>query len=356
MVIRRIILFFGVVLLFSQAALASDYVPFEYVIVKGDSVSKVALKLTNSLNYKRDGIVVVTKTGQVRPQAKIDHIEPGWKIQFNPIFITTKQVTESKGKTLAQVCAGSSDPRCVRKVAKLNSITRRQINNPLTGNVYALPGMVTALAVSNPVSVPVPIVVKTETTQTTHVPVAPASSAGPIPIPPIIGPRHPPSSSLPPASSSSDPPTAFIYAIGVLAIIGIFILGIDWNLYIKKVRSDSALQTRLADIRLNQLRETKTCIQEFVSKFETFFKRYLNPNANTVEILPEYLPWNGRGVIRIVPRKGGYPNLTNHKVDLDCDLAKFNATFPEESFRFEEPFIDDKPGVCVPFVHAGGEL
>ncbi len=396
-------LFFAVVcLLFPSLCSAADYVT--HVIKKGENVSKIVLKLTGSNNYLKDGIVVAIivngkDTGRVRPKEELGVVYPGWEVRIKTDFAKTEPVKGSAGKTFAQVCKGSSDLRCAQKLALLNgNITSKmskrdiasRLSKTLTDDVYALPGMLAASTVSAQVPVQVPVVAKVETPQPTKAPAAPAPAEVPVPPPAVAAPRVTPASAAdkppdkPPSaataaadqpaavaadqpaavaadqaassSSNSSPPTALIYIIAAAAIVGVIVLGIAWHLYIKKARADNALQAGLADIRLEELRELKGRVQEFVSRFEMFFKHYLNANANSVEILPEYLPWNGKGVIRIVPQKGNYPNLTNHKVDLDCDLAKFNETFPNEPFTFKEPFVDDKPGVCVPFVHAGGDL
>lgn len=341
---RILILFFGILLLCSQAVLAADHVPFEYVIVKGDTVSEVVLKLTNSLKYRRDGIVVVTRSGKVRPSAKLDHIQPEWKILIDQSYITTVKVLESKGRTLAQVCSGSADPGCVRKLSRLN--TEWHITRPLARDVFALPGMVTALAVSAPVSAATPVVAKAETPQPTPVTVASAQAAVPVP-PSTDGDPSPPPPPLHPPSSSSSSPLLWLIPLGIIAL-GL----LAWLIYTRYQRKllARAEQARLAEIQ----RE----MEGDAWLFEESFKSRLNPSSNEVSLEWHYNPQGKQFETHITPVKGNYPNLTNHRVNLEHDLVVIGREFASKNpkLKIGTPYNLTTEGVGVPFAYDGGEM
>jgi hypothetical protein len=117
------VLFVALCVLFPGLASAA-----EYTIHKGEIVSQIVLKLTGNPDFRRDGISVVTDHGRAIARSKFDYVRPDWKVVVEDKLIKTVRVERSAGKTLAQVCNSSVDPRCVPKLAKLNSIVTSRMS------------------------------------------------------------------------------------------------------------------------------------------------------------------------------------------------------------------------------------
>ena len=309
------ILFFVIVALFPRAATA-DYVKGE--IGKGRWVSHIVFELTGDTNYKKDGITVVATGGRVVPQAKWDVVQSGWEVRIDPSLVKTKQVAKSEGKTLLQVCEGSLDPRCVRKLASLNNIRGRQISLPLVKNIMALPTMV-----ASSVELVSPKVERTEVANLATNPVVPAVAAV-VPAPNAVAPTpHPNSASssssiihpppLLPSSRLSPSYNELWLIIGLIALVATFPVAKRAQHYI--------LQRRMKGLVVRFVYAYRAASSQFSNDF--VWKAQYDPEKKEFAFLIRPEPYEYLA----------FPNLRSH----GADFVKLVKKIMEVNFT-QDPF------------------
>lgn len=350
-------------LLVPQMVFAADVT---YVIAEGEFVSGIVKKLTDSPNWQRNGIKVLTKRGKLVPKDQVDRVLPDWQVVIDESLIKTQKIAGSAGKTLVQICEDSSKPNCVRRLARLNGIPKRRVVRPLVADVYALPELVPSLSASKRIDKPAEVVPAPApsafvpvTVPTAPVSVTPPAAAVPkMAVPVVSVPQTQPKAKIivdPPAAQnpiwSYLTPMSVVTGVVVIAFLGIGVTSAQKK--ISQYRAEA--RERQVSIAEEERRATiQTKMKEFASRFEAAFQRGLNFSSNAVEMNTEYDFPHQRFRTRVMRVKGTYPNLSNHAENLRHDLEVIGQELSDLPFTIGEP-VEKPTGVVIPFAYNGGK-
>jgi hypothetical protein len=318
--VKKVLLTLLALLALAASAEAREVI---HVVASGDTVSQVVLTMTGSANWHRAGITVVTNHGHEVSRTKFDRILPGWQVRIAEDLVKSHLIAQSAGKTLAELCEGSADPRCVHRLAKLNGLKRSRIAKPLVHDIYALSNGIPAT-----VTLPAPAAA----------PTAPTTLAPP---------KAAVESAVTPAPAASWYKRPGVWAIGILLFAGGWVGLQRWT---SEKTPPISNQIMVSPLSLeDRQRELDNALEGRMAEFASRFVDSIRPAARRFgnQILWEgvYDPSGRWFMIKIKPDpydRLGFPNMSSHAVDF-CRLIKeqMAGLFASEPFYIVPGLADE---------------